>query len=240
MFFQFVIAKSYFVFCDYAENKITLYFLFCVRTPPFKLKHKYKNQVNNLIADNWCHKIIFKFFLFSGCQNRILWITYMKGKSNTAFADAKGGEKMEKPSCYEKRVQNQFGGFCIKVLKNEARHIHRENKQCLVHEKSINELSNAELSELTVYDNYFENEHTFNVDGKDVIVSGDILAQALNNLPADKRDIILLSYFLGMTDREIGERLNTLRQTISKRRAGTLKNLREYLEKEGFEWPQKM
>ena len=24
---------------------------------------------------------------------------------------------------YEKRVQNQFGGFCTKVLKNEARHI---------------------------------------------------------------------------------------------------------------------
>lgn len=237
--FQFIISKSYFVFCDYAGNKIA-HFLFYVRTPPFKLKHKYKNQVNNLIVDKWCHKIIFKFFPFSGCQNRILWITYMKGKSNTAFADAKGGEKMEKPSSYERRVQNQFGAFCVKVLKNEARHIHRENKQCLVHEKSINELSNAELSELTVYDNYFENEHIFNVDGKDVIVSGDILAQALNNLPADKRDIILLSYFLGMTDREIGERLNTLRQTISKRRAGTLKNLREYLEKEEFEWPQKM
>lgn len=164
----------------------------------------------------------------------------MKGKSSTAFADAKGGEKMDKTSSYERRVQNQFGGFCIKVLKNEARHVYRENKQCLVHEKSINELSNVELSELATYDRYFENEHIFHVDGKDVVVSGDVLAQALNNLPADRRDIILLSYFLGMNDREIGELLNTLRQTISKRRAGTLKNLREYLEKEGFEWSQKM
>lgn len=238
--FQFIIIKSYFVFCDYAENKIAPYFLFYVCAPPFKSDRKYKNWICNLNTYKFRHKIIFKFFPFSGCQNRILWITYMKGKNNTAFADAKGGEKMEKPSSYERRVQNQFGAFCVKVLKNEARHIHRENKQCLVHEKSINELSNAELSELADYDNYFENEHIFNVDGKDVVVNGDVLAQALNNLPADRRDIILLSYFLGMTDREIGERLNTLRQTISKRRAGTLKNLRKYLKKEGFEWPQKM
>lgn len=199
---------------------------------------RFKSGNQNI--DKSYYRIIFRLSSFSGCQNRILWITYMKGKSNTAFADAKGGEKMEKPSCYEKRVQNQFGGFCIKVLKNEARHIYRESKQCLSHEKSLNDLSNAELSELAAYDKYFENEHIFNVDGKNVVVSGDILAQALNNLPVDRRDIILLSYFLGMTDREIGERLNTLRQTISKRRAGTLKNLREYLEKEGFDWPQKM
>ncbi len=51
--------------------------------------------------------------------------------------------------------------------------------------------------------------------------------------------MILLSYFLGMSDREISERLNVVRQTISKRRLVTLKELREYLMKEGFEWPDK-
>lgn len=125
----------------------------------------------------------------------------MKGKNNTAFADAKGGEKMEKLSCYEKRVQNQFGGFCIKVLKNEARHIYRENKKSLLHEKSINELSNTELSELAVYDNYFENEHIFNADGKDIVVSDDVLAHALNKLPADRRDIVLLPNLQRLTRR---------------------------------------
>ena len=49
---------------------------------------------------------------------------------------------------------------------------------------------------------------------------------------------LLLSYFLGMTDREISEQLNVVRQAISKRRSGILKELREYLEKEGFEWPE--
>lgn len=49
--------------------------------------------------------------------------------------------------------------------------------------------------------------------------------------------MILLSYFLGMTDREISEKLNIVHQTVSKRRRATLKELREYLVKEGFEWP---
>ena len=27
---------------------------------------------------------------------------------------------------YEQRIQNQFGAFCVRVLKNEARYIQRE------------------------------------------------------------------------------------------------------------------
>ena len=50
--------------------------------------------------------------------------------------------------------------------------------------------------------------------------------------------MILLSYFLGMTDREISEKLNIVPSgPLSKRRRATLKELREYLVKEGFEWP---
>ena len=70
-----------------------------------------------------------------------------------------------------------------------------------------------------------------------VVVNGNILANALAQLPEGKRDVILLSYFLGMTDREISEKLNIVHQTVSKRRRATLKELREYLVKEGFEWP---
>lgn len=47
--------------------------------------------------------------------------------------------------------------------------------------------------------------------GQKVFVVGDLLAEALSQLPEDKRDVILLSYFLGMTDREISEQLNVVR-----------------------------
>ena len=37
----------------------------------------------------------------------------------------------------------------------------------------------------------------------------------------------------------ISEKLHIVHQTVSKRRLVTLKELREYLMKEGFEWPDK-
>lgn len=138
---------------------------------------------------------------------------------------------------YEQRVQNQFGAFCARVLKNEACDILKEYARLRNAEKSLDELSAAELEQTSTVDKYFADEHIFEVQGLPVVVTGNSLAEAIGQLPEDKRDIILLSYFLGMNDREISEKLNVLRQTISKRRANILKELRKYLEKEGFEWP---
>ena len=77
------------------------------------------------------------------------------------------------------------------------------------------------------------------MQGLPVVVTGDLLADALAKLPEGKRNVILLSYFLDLNDREIGEKLNLLRQTVSKRRLTTLKELHDYLMKEGFEWPDR-
>ena len=38
---------------------------------------------------------------------------------------------------YEQRIQNQFGAFCVKVLKNEARYIQREYARLRDQEKSL-------------------------------------------------------------------------------------------------------
>lgn len=135
---------------------------------------------------------------------------------------------------YEQRIQNQFGAFCVKGLKDEARYIQREYARLRDQEKSL-----GELEQTVVWDKHFMDEHVFNVQGLPVVVAGDLLADALAQLPEGKRDVILLSYFLGMTDREISDKLNIVHQTVSKRRLTTLKELREYLMKEGFEWPDK-
>ena len=138
---------------------------------------------------------------------------------------------------YEQRIQNQFGGFCVKVLKNEARCIQREYARRREQEKSLDDLTANELEQTASKDRYFNDEHVFEVMGIPVVVNGNLLADAIAQLPEEKRNVILLSYFLGMSDREISERMNVVRQTISKRRLVTLKELRKYLIKEGFEWP---
>lgn len=48
---------------------------------------------------------------------------------------------MKKSKSYEERIQNQFGGFCTRVLKNEAKYIYRELSNQAVKEKPLGELS---------------------------------------------------------------------------------------------------
>ena len=139
---------------------------------------------------------------------------------------------------YEQRVQNQFGGFCTRVLKNEANRIHNEYARQREMEKSLDAVTPEELEQIAVMDQYFQDDHVFEVLGKQVVVTGDLLADAIAKLPDRKRDIILLTYFLGLTDREISKYLNIGHQTVSKNRIRILKELREILEKEGFEWPE--
>ena len=139
----------------------------------------------------------------------------------------------------KRRIQNQFHAYCVTVLKNEARRIQREYTRRRELEKSLEDLTPSEQEQTAVADRYFTDEHVFEVQGLPVVVTGDLLADALAKLPEGKRNVILLSYFLDLNDREIGEKLNLLRQTVSKRRLTTLKELHDYLIKEGFEWPDR-
>ena len=133
---------------------------------------------------------------------------------------------------YEKRVQNQFGGFCTKVLKNEARHIQREYARQREQEKSIEDLTSVELEQTSHEDQYFSGEYIFEVYGLPVVVVGDALAKAISRLSPINQEVILKSYFLDMTDREISEQVGVCRQSITKRRNGALKLLRKILSEE--------
>ena len=119
---------------------------------------------------------------------------------------------------YEKRVQNQFGGFCTKVLKNEARHIQREYARQREQEESIEDLTSVELEQTSHEDQYFSGEYIFEVYGLPVVVVGDALAKAISRLSPINQEVILKSYFLDMTAREISDQVGVCRQSISKRR----------------------
>ena len=49
-------------------------------------------------------------------------------------------------------------------------------------------------------------------------------------LPDDRRDIVLLAYFLDMTDREIAEKLDMVRRTVQYKRTQSLKELKKEME----------
>lgn len=136
------------------------------------------------------------------------------------------------PSNHEQNKRHAFDSFCKKILKHEARDYYDEINRRRGYEVSLGELSEQELAQLSVLDEYFKDNICFRVLGHDVVVSDKLIAEALHTLPADRRDIILLAYFLEMTDREIGEKLNLVRRTVAYRRTSSLRQLRDFLEQE--------
>ena len=66
--------------------------------------------------------------------------------------------------------------------------------------------------------------------GFEIAVADELLAEALKTLPQDRLEIILLSYFLEMSDPEIAAHLNLIRRTVSHRRKNALRKLKKIME----------
>jgi DNA-directed RNA polymerase specialized sigma24 family protein len=62
-------------------------------------------------------------------------------------------------------------------------------------------------------------------------VKDELISEALKYLPEKKRNVILLSFFLDMTDTEIAERMNLVRSTIHHHRVHSLKLLGQIMER---------
>ena len=137
-----------------------------------------------------------------------------------------------KPNSHELDKQRVFDSFCKKVLKNEARNCYDEIKCQRAKEVSFSELTEQELEQLATTDEYFQTEQTFDVLGDEVIVTDETIAKALQSLSESSRDIILLSYFLDLSDGEIGKKLNMIRSTVQYRRTITLRELKKFMEEE--------
>ena len=62
-----------------------------------------------------------------------------------------------------------------------------------------------------------------------ILIRDDRLAAALNAMPQEGRDILLMYWFFQMADREIGEKLSLPRRTVNNRRLRAYATLKELL-----------
>ena len=88
--------------------------------------------------------------------------------------------------------------------------------------------------EPSAMDSYFEKQDkptVFFVLGKEVIVDDERLATVLSKLPEQRREVLLLYYFVGYRDEAIGRLYGRCRSTINSRRNVALKQLRKEWEK---------
>ena len=126
------------------------------------------------------------------------------------------------PNRREFQKQCVFQSFCKRVLHNEACNAHDEIRRRRKREVSFCDLALHEERQLYTTDKYFQAETaepTYQMAGKEI--TPKLLLEAIRTLPEEKRTAILLYYFEGMTDVEIGKMFNTSRSTIQYRRTSS-------------------
>ena len=143
----------------------------------------------------------------------------------------RGGERLlELTPSQEKTVRHQFDSVCRKVLRDETRDYERHIAWRPNHEVPLSELSEERVRQMYVLDRYPSEQIHFHVQGYTVTIENENLANALMVLSGDKRDIVLLAYFLDMTDQEIADTLDMVRRTVQYKRARSLKELKKEME----------
>lgn len=125
----------------------------------------------------------------------------------------------------EDKAVRQFVLFCRTALMYEKKNYYNEQRNRAERETHMEMLS---LRQSEMIEKIFDTYHAdyFSVMGYEIgIIDGD-LAQALRELPDKKIQIVLLYYFVGLSDREIGEIYGTGRSTICDQRNNAIKKLR--------------
>lgn len=127
---------------------------------------------------------------------------------------------------YETSKRHQFDAYCKKVLRNEARDIYDARARRRKKEVLFSELSPAELAGLTASDDYFSFKQEIRACGLDFVVQDEDVFEALLRLGKTRLEIVLLSYYMSLSDREIGLALGMERANVQYHRKQALKELR--------------
>lgn len=131
--------------------------------------------------------------------------------------------------------QHRFDSYCKTILKNEATDCYREIRKHRQHEIFFSELKEEEWEQLFMEDEYDLDTCSFQVQGYDVKVKDALIAEALKLLSEKKRNVVLMFYYLNMSEPEISRRLKLGQSTIHYHRTSSLKNLKKFLEAKKYE-----
>ena len=108
----------------------------------------------------------------------------------------------------EQTVRHQFDSLCKLALKSEVINYEKHMAYRQKYEVMLSELSEKELNRLFIMDEHEMETHRFQVLGYDIEVKDALIAEALQTLTEKKRNVVLLSYFMDMSDADIAREMN--------------------------------
>ena len=134
---------------------------------------------------------------------------------------------------YREHIERTFTAFCKIVLYHATLGVYKKLRKKQQFEVSLDYLREFDFEPVTTTDEYFvkyDVPTAFTVHGKTVIVESEQLAAALLRLPEKRREVLLLWYYLGYSDEEIGEMFGVCRSTIFRRRKSALRLIQKEME----------
>ena len=145
----------------------------------------------------------------------------------------KGVRKMMNSEQYREHIEHTFNAFCKIVLYHAALNAYKKIRRKQQFEVSLDYLREFDFEPVTTSDEYFvryDVPTAFTVRGKTVVVKSEQLAAALLRLPEKRREVLLLWYYLGYSDEEIGKMCSISRSAVFRRRKIALHLLRKEME----------
>lgn len=131
---------------------------------------------------------------------------------------------------YQLFHENNLEQFGREVLKNEAASVWK--KILTLRSREVLRGSTEDMVWLspTIEDTYITFKMSFHIQDLTITVTNESLAHALQYIVPSKRDVILLTFFMGYTDTHIGKILNIDGSTVAYRRRAAVAQLKKILE----------
>ena len=125
--------------------------------------------------------------------------------------------------------EETFDAYCKWLIQNEGKNARRELSRHEKKEVVFSALPETVVAGLSYTDSYGAGSETFQIDEDTVTIKDAALAKALATLPENWLDVVLLFYFLGKTDRQIGADLHLTPDAVYYRRKHSLGKLKKAL-----------
>ena len=119
-----------------------------------------------------------------------------------------------KPSSFQTTIENQFDYICKRAMEDERKNYMLYLSRIAKREVSFSDVGDYLVSQFATTDNY----------------STDFQIFTLNELPDKKREILLLFYFMDMSDSEIADLLKLNRSTVYRHRTSGLALIKKFME----------
>lgn len=135
-----------------------------------------------------------------------------------------------KPSEFQKGIENEFDYICKRAIRDERKNYFKQLKRLAKHEVTFSMVGDQKVNQFSTSDDHSISSETFSVNGIPITVENEELIEALKKLPSKKREIILLHYFLELSDSEIGEIIQLHRTNVYRNRQAALKTIKQIME----------